>query len=141
MVGKRRHALAVPAHRLEDQGKVEIMQIPSGTKPALWGAVAGAIATLAVGFSWGGWTTARTAETLANERAVNAVVAALAPICADNFRRATDSPGQLADLKKLGHWDQAAFVEKGGWAKMPGIASIEPGMAAACADMILMPKT
>jgi hypothetical protein len=117
------------------------MQIPSGTKPALWGAVAGAIATLAVGFSWGGWTTAGTAETLAKERAASAVVAALAPICADNFRRATDSPGQLADLKKLGHWDQAAFVEKGDWAKMPGIASIEPGMAAACADMILMPKT
>jgi pimeloyl-ACP methyl ester carboxylesterase len=133
-------AMLLPFERRQTKDKVEVMQIPSGTKPALWGAVAGAIATLTIGFSWGGWTTARTAETLANERAASAVVAALAPICADNFRRATDSPSQLADLKKLGRWDQAAFVEKGGWAKMPGIASIEPGMAAACADMILMPK-
>ena len=63
------------------------MEISSETKaavrPALWGAVAGAIALAIVGFSWGGWVTGGTAETLARNSAATAVVAALTPICVE----------------------------------------------------------
>ena len=61
--------------------KAENMQIPMELKPAFWGAVGGAAALAIVGFSWGGWVTANTADTNAKQRSEKAVVAALAPIC------------------------------------------------------------
>lgn len=116
------------------------MNIPIETKPALFGAAAGAVALAIVGFTWGGWVTGGTAETMAKQSASKAVVAALAPICADNFSRGADATSQLAELKKISSWQHAAFVEKGGWAKMPGSTSIGSGLATACAEMILALK-
>ena len=49
-------------------------------KPVLMGAVGGAVALAIVGFSWGGWVTGGTAETMANKQAKSAMVAALAPM-------------------------------------------------------------
>ena len=59
------------------------MQVPSETKPALWGAAGGAVALAIVGFTWGGWMTNGTANKLADERADSAVVAVLTPICGE----------------------------------------------------------
>ena len=106
-------------------------------KPALWGAAAGAIALAIVGFNWGGWVTGGTAETLAKNSAATAVVAALAPICVEKFRQAADASENLVEMKKTTYaWDQSKFVEKGGWATMPG--SIEPNsaVARACAESL-----
>jgi hypothetical protein len=59
------------------------MKSRHGVKPAVWGAVAGAIALAVVGFSQLGWTLGSTAEKMATQRAETAVVAALAPICVE----------------------------------------------------------
>jgi hypothetical protein len=37
------------------------MQVPASVKPAVWGAVGGAVAAMIVGFTWGGWVTGGTA--------------------------------------------------------------------------------
>lgn len=116
------------------------MNIPAETKPALWGAACGAAALALLGFTWGGWMTASSAATLASQRASAAVVTALAPICADNFRRDQDTTARLADLKKVSSWEQAGFIEKGGWAKMPGIETADTTMTRACAALILSDK-
>src|SRR5689334_11942086 len=71
------------------------MQIPVETKPAMWGLAGGAIAMAIVGFTWGGWVTHGTAESQASERAKTAVVAALAPVCAEKFQRTADAPANL----------------------------------------------
>src|ERR1700674_2396203 len=76
----------------------KLMQVPSEVKPALWGAVGGAIALAIVGFSWGGWVTGSTANELANKRADSAVVAALTPICVENFLHAADATANLVAL-------------------------------------------
>jgi alpha/beta superfamily hydrolase len=117
------------------------MQIPVTLKPAIWGAVAGAAAVAIVGFSWGGWVGPASAELLATQRASTAVANALAPICLENYRRAADAPAKLAELKKASSWEQASFVEKAGWAKMPGAAAIDPVMARACAALIIAEKS
>jgi hypothetical protein len=96
------------------------MKIPIETKPALWGAVGGAIVAAIVGFSWGGWVTGGTAEADATRRGDAAVVAALAPVCVEKFKRAPEVAANLVELRKVDTWSQAAFVEKGGWALMPG---------------------
>ena len=116
------------------------MNIPAATKPALWGAIAGAAALAFIGFNWAGWVTANSAETFAKERASKAVIAALAPICHDNFRRGSDVAAQTVELKKINSWDQAGFIEKGGWTKMPGVAAGNRDVARACAELIIAAK-
>ena len=117
------------------------MEISRETKaamrPALWGAVAGAIALAIVGFNWGGWVTGGTAETLAKNSAAMAVVAALTPICVEKFRQAADASANLVEMKKATYAsDQSKFVEKGGWATMPGSAEPNSAVAKACAESL-----
>src|ERR1700752_662342 len=109
----------------------------AAVRPALWGAAAGAIALTIVGFSWGGWVTGGAAETIATNRAETAVVTALTPTGVDKFRQAADASANLAEMKKTTYsWDQAKFVEKGGWATMPGSAYPNSAVARACADSL-----
>lgn len=117
------------------------MEIPAQVSPAFWGAVGGAAAVALIGFSYGGWTTAGTAETLASQRVSKAVIAALAPICVENFKRGKDAPAQLIELKKASIWEQGAFITKGGWAAMPGVATVDSAMATSCAELIVANKT
>lgn len=62
------------------------MKIPVEIKPALWGAVDGAIILAIAGFSWGGWVSGGKAEADATQRANAAVVVALALVCVERFR-------------------------------------------------------
>jgi alpha/beta superfamily hydrolase len=112
------------------------MQISPDIKPLCFGAVGGAIALAVVGFSYAGWVTGGTADQMAQQRADAAVVAALAPICADRFRQQADLPARLAALKAVNTWQQGAAIEKGGWATMPGNATPNAAVARACADML-----
>ena len=63
------------------------------------GAIAGFLATVVIGFGWGGWTLGNTATKMAEQSAKNAVVSALAPICVDNFQHAATAKATLAELK------------------------------------------
>jgi hypothetical protein len=89
------------------------------------------------GFNWGGWALGSTADKIAKERADSAAVVALAPICVDKFRQAANATENLSELNKINYaWDRGSFVEKGGWATMPGAASPDSAVARACAEMI-----
>ena len=105
-------------------------------KRLLQGAAVGAVATMIVGFNWGGWMLGGTARELAYASANSAVVAAIAPICVDQFQRSVDATTNLVELKKTSSWQQATFVEKGGWAVMPGSTSADSGVPQACANML-----
>jgi alpha/beta superfamily hydrolase len=115
------------------------MKIPVETKPALWGAVGGAIASAIIGFSWGGWVTGGTAEATAMQRANAAVVAALAPVCVERFQGAAEVAANLAALKKADAWSQGDFIEKGGWAAVPGTKAPDQlsAVAKACASLLV----
>lgn len=117
------------------------MEMPSEVMPAFWGAVGGAAAVAFIGFSYGGWVTASTAETAASQRVTKAVATALAPICAENFNRSKDAQAQLVELKKTKSWEQAAFITKGGWAAMPGTTTVDNAVATSCAELIVGNKT
>lgn len=114
------------------------MKIPIETKPALWGVAGGAVALAVVGFTWGGWITGGKAELAAVTRVNDAVVLALAPVCVDKFQRAADAAANLAELKKVDTWTQGDFVEKGGWAAVPGSTSSEHVSAVAKACAVLL---
>jgi hypothetical protein len=115
------------------------MNIPIEMKPALWGIASGAVALAFIGFTWGGWTTGGKAESAALTRANDAVVGALAPVCVDKFQRAGDAPANLAALRKVESWSQGEFIEKGGWAAVPGTHTAErtSAVARACAGLLV----
>jgi hypothetical protein len=114
------------------------MKIPVETKPALWGAAGGAVALAIVGFTWGGWVTGSKAETDATQRASSAVVVALAPVCVERFQHTAGVAANLAALKKADSWSQGEFVEKGGWATIPGSNSPQQVTAVAQACALLL---
>jgi alpha/beta superfamily hydrolase len=114
------------------------VKIPIETKPVIWGMAAGAVAVAIAGFTWGGWVTGGRAEASATQRASAAVVAALAPVCVEKFQHSADMPANLAALKKADSWSQGTFVEKGGWATMPGSNSSDQVSAVARACALLL---
>ena len=106
----------------------------------LQGAAAGAIATLIVGFYWGGWVTGGTAKEMVQRGSSTAVVTALSPICVDKFQRSAEAAVNLTELKKVSSYQQGSFIEKGGWATMPGANTPNTGVARACAELLQKPK-
>ena len=102
----------------------------------LQGAAAGAVATLIVGFYWGGWVTGSTARDMVERSTSAAVVSALSPICVDKFQRSAETATNLAELKKLSSYQQGSFIEKGGWATLPGGDGVNSAVARACAEML-----
>ncbi len=109
------------------------MKIHPGVTPAAWGAVAGAVAMAIIGFSGFGWMLGSTAEQMAATQTEAAVVAALTPLCVAKFEAQADAATKLTEMKKASSWDQAAFIEKGGWATMPGSGAPNSAVAGACA--------
>ena len=117
------------------------MQLPGflqGDAPTrlVHGAIVGVLATVLLGFGWGGWTLEKTAKEMASQSAKIAVVTALAPICVDKFQHSADAVTNLTELKKVSSWQQGSFVEKGGWATLPGSDPANSAVAEACAKML-----
>jgi hypothetical protein len=73
---------------------------------------------------------------MAADWADNAVVAVLTPICVAKFQQQADSATKLIEFKKAASWDQRAFVEKGGWAAMPGTDKASAALIGACAEKL-----
>lgn len=115
------------------------MKFPANTNPMVWGAVAGATACMIIGFGWGGWVTERTAHKDAVASAHDAVVMALAPICAERFRAQADAPALIAELAKASSWERGTVVEKSGYALMPGSRTADSDVARACAEILASP--
>ncbi len=103
----------------------------------LWGALGGAIVLAIIGFAWGGWVTGGTAQEMAEEMAENAVVARLAPICVEQFKQDSEKDEKLKDLKKEDSWKRYDYVEKQGWATMPGEKKPDRKVAEKCADLVI----
>jgi len=114
------------------------MKIPIEVKPAFWGVVGGAVALAIAGFGWGGWVTGGKAEAEAMQRADTAVVVALAPVCVEKFQQASDVSANLTALKQVDTWSRGDFIEKGGWATLPGSNSPEQVSAVAQACAVLL---
>ncbi len=123
------------------------MQVPSmlqgeSRTRLLQGIAIGAVASMVIGFSWGGWMTGGTANRLAAERADTAVLAALTPICVEKFLQNSDAKANLATLQKISsNWEQGEYLEKGGWTTQPGATSSDYHLARACAEKLIQAKT
>ena len=63
-----------------------------------------------------------------------AVLAAQAAICVAQFMKEPNPEEKLQEFGKLLSYQRGAFIEKGGWDKMPGEVQAGRLVARACAD-------
>jgi len=106
-------------------------------KPFVWGLVISAILTMIIGFSWGGWVTGGTAQKTAEETADKAVVDRLAPICVTQFNQDPEKDKKLQELKEISSYQRGDYVEKQGWATMPGEKEPDSEVADECAKRLV----
>ena len=114
--------------------------IPAGTKPFCLGAAVGAVLLGYVGFNTMGWTLEATAAKNSKRQADTAVAAALAPVCAAQFRSAPDSGARLAALEKTQRWSRGEELVKAGFTTLPGSKEPNQDIASACAELLIPEK-
>jgi len=120
------------------------MQLPSilqgeSLTRLLQGIAVGAIATVVIGFSWGGWSLASTANEMAKQRSQQAVVQAMAPVCADKFRALPDAEAKLITLSKVDSWKRRDEFPKD-LVTLPGESYPSSALIEACYKL-LAPKS
>ena len=117
------------------------MKLPVWTKPAAYGAVAGAIVVAAVGFTWGGWTTAGAAKDLAKKESMAAIAAVLTPYCLERAASDPNTVTVMAELNAASGFNRRAVIEKAGWATPLGAEAPNRELAQACQIALATPKT
>ena len=109
------------------------MQISTAIKPAIWGAIGGAIVAMVIGFAWGGWVTGGTASQMQAAGAEAAVVQAFTPLC---VVKAEQEPEQIALLKEQRRYQRDNFVIEAGWVDNVS-EKYRSEVADSCADTIV----
>ncbi len=122
------------------------MQMPSylkgeGLKTHVIAVGIGAIAALALTFDWFGFGVgamlATTAKKMADKKVNAEIVALYTPQCVKHFEAQADMPSHWAALKKaVADYDQQDFVEKAGFATLPGAKDANDDVANACAEKL-----
>jgi len=113
------------------------MNISHNIKPAIWGMAGGAIATMIVGFYWGGWITQGRAGQMETASATAAVVKAFTPMC---VARAVQQADKLALLKEESAWKYRDFVVAAGWVDNVS-DTYQYEVAVACANTLVSGET
>jgi hypothetical protein len=99
-----------------------------------WARAATVVATLIIGFNWGGWVTGGTSRSLAATAGDVARGELASAICVDRFNAAPDAAAKRVELKALtDSYTKRQFIETGGWATMPGKTSPDRLGAESCA--------
>jgi hypothetical protein len=117
------------------------MKMPDWLKPGLWGVGVGAVAMAVVGFSQLGWTTAGSAEQLAQEHADAATVAALVPFCVAKAQHDPDNAVFAKFKAEESSYARSDLVVKAGWATVGGSTSPDAALARACSEKLHEIKT
>src|SRR4051812_14583013 len=86
----------------------------------------------AIGFGFGFWTTEESAKAAVSR----AVFSNEAEICVGQFTEEPDYQAHLKEFKALDYTAQIAYIEKGGWSKMPGEDKADEQVTRACGDKL-----
>jgi len=108
------------------------MNTPEWTKPAVYGALVGAVVVSIIGFSWGGWVTGGTADKMAKVMSHENVIAALLPMCVDMSATDADRDAKLAAIREVSSYRRRDAVMEAGWATVPGADAPNRDLAQAC---------
>lgn len=116
------------------------MKFSSTLRPLLWGVFGGAIGWWAVLAFVFGWTSAGTANRHADTQASQAVVAALASVCADRFLSLPNAAEKKVALAKALSWERGEIFPKD-WVTLPDSNSPDTALIEACSKIVLETKS
>ncbi len=102
----------------------------------LWSCVGSVVATIVVGFGWGGWVTGGTAAYRVDQTREAARAELAATICVERFISAPDGLTQLAALKEESVWSRDDTIADGGWATPVGFEEPIDNAAELCAERL-----
>lgn len=108
------------------------MKLPEWTKSALYGAFVGAILASIIGFSWGGWTTSRSANEMAEKFATKQVALAMVPVCLSMSESDPDRISKLTKVREATGFTRRNLFMETGWATLPGASTASRELADAC---------
>ena len=103
----------------------------------IWFCLGSVVGALIIGFGFGGWVTGGTARDMAVQGGEDAVVDRLAPICVYQFNQDPEKDQKLTELKELSSRQRSEYVEKQGWATMPGEKEPDSDVAGECARRLI----
>ncbi len=103
----------------------------------LWVCLASIALTVLVGFAWGGWTTANSAQRSATTLSAAAIVERLAPVCFSQFSLDPDAAAKRTEMSALTSAQSSKFVQDQGWATIAGSDTADRRVAEACSKLIL----
>jgi hypothetical protein len=109
-------------------------------KPFVWGMAVGSVVLLIVIFSAGWVVTSGSAKAEATAMAADAVMDRLAPIALAQFMQDPNKEEHFKELKKLEYYgspNRSDYVQKHGWATMPGEKEPDSRVAYECARRIM----
>jgi hypothetical protein len=109
------------------------MKLPASVMPAAWGAIAGAIVAIIIGFDWGGWVLGGTAGQMEVASAEPAIVLAFTPLC---VAKAEQQPEKFVSLKETSSWTRGDFVIEAGWVNNVS-EKYRSAVATACAKTVV----
>jgi hypothetical protein len=102
-----------------------------------WASVGAMVATIVVGFGWGGWVTGGTSMAMAATAGDTARGELASAICVERFNAAPDAAAKLAEFNAIpDRFKKRQFVEAGGWATMPGQTSPDRRGAEGCVSAL-----
>ena len=97
------------------------------------------MATIVIGFYWGGWTLGSTAAKQVKDAEQASVVRVLAPICADKIPAVCRRQRKSAGTQEGGFMETQEIVEKAGWTTFPG-SEPDRAVAEACVNLLNVAK-
>lgn len=101
-----------------------------------WSCIGSAVATIVVGFAWGGWVMGGTAQEMAQESANEARASLAATVCVNRFMSAPDARTNLAALMEESSFSRDDYVEDGGWVTFGDSEDPIDGAGDLCADQL-----
>lgn len=104
-----------------------------------WSSLGWIVATIVVGFAWGGWVTGGTATRMASDAADGARAQLAATVCVASFNNGPDAVAQLAALTKASSYQRGDMLVKSGWLTLPGSTDPVAGAADICVQKLMNP--
>jgi len=101
-----------------------------------WSCAACVVATMVVGFTWGGWVTGGSAQERADKAAQQAVAQLAADICFKRYLAAPDARASLTALGEESSYRRDGILEDGGWVTLADRDKPISGAAELCADQL-----
>lgn len=133
---------------MSDMKKASVGQRWNDLQPSktllVWSCIGTAVATIVVGFVWGGWVTGGTASDMAETAGDEGRYELASVICVEKFLAAPDAQAQLVEFQAISSaYRQRQFIEEGGWAVMPNKDAAARQSADLCAKVlaVLEPDT